>query len=176
MELDLTTLRGEIDAIDQSIVKLFCERMEISRKVSSYKAQRGLPVLDAARERQKLAQVTSLSGKDMESYICALYNAIFEMSRAEQEKQMHPHSDTVDAIQYALEHTPKIFPSQAPVACQGTEGAYSALAAEKLFRYPALQYYETWEDVFQAIDSGACAYGVLPLENSNAGSVTRCMI
>lgn len=59
------------------------------------------------------------------------------------------------------------------VACQGTEGAYSALAAEKLFRYPQLCYYDTWEEVFQAIDRGDCAYGVLPLENSNAGSVTR---
>ena len=173
MELDLNTLREEIDAIDRDIVKLFCSRMEISGKVSAYKAQRGLPVLDAARERQKLAQVAGQAGEDMESYVCTLYNAIFEMSRAEQEKRMHPTSDTVDAIRQALDNTPKIFPAHAAVACQGTEGAYSALAAEKLFRYPALHYYETWEEVFEAIDSGECAYGVLPLENSNAGSVTR---
>ena len=173
MELDLNTLREEIDAIDRDIVKLFCSRMEISGKVSAYKAQRGLPVLDAARERQKLAQVAGQAGEEMESYVCTLYNAIFEMSRAEQEKRMHPTSDTVDAIRQALDNTPKIFPAHAAVACQGTEGAYSALAAEKLFRYPALHYYETWEEVFEAIDSGECAYGVLPLENSNAGSVTR---
>ena len=173
MELDLNTLREEIDAIDRDIVKLFCSRMEISGKVSAYKAQRGLPVLDAARERQKLAQVAGQAGEDMESYVCTLYNAIFEMSRAEQEKRMHPTSDTVDAIRQALDNTPKIFPAHAAVACQGTEGAYSALAAEKLFRYPALHYYETWEEVFEAIDSGECAYGVLPLENSNDGSVTR---
>ena len=60
MELDLNTLREEIDAIDRDIVKLFCSRMEISGKVSAYKAQRGLPVLDAARERQKLAQVAEI--------------------------------------------------------------------------------------------------------------------
>ncbi len=173
MELDLNTLREEIDAIDRDIVKLFCSRMEISGKVSAYKARHGLPVLDAARERQKLAQVAGFAGEDMESYVCTLYNAIFEMSRAEQEKRMHPASDTVDAIRQALDNTPKIFPAKAAVACQGTEGAYSALAAEKLFRYPQLRYYETWEEVFEAIDSGECAYGVLPLENSNAGSVTR---
>ena len=40
MELDLNTLREEIDAIDRDIVKLFCSRMEISGKVSAYKAAR----------------------------------------------------------------------------------------------------------------------------------------
>ena len=173
MELDLKKLRDEIDEVDQEMVKLFCRRMEISRQVSAYKVQHGLPVLDADRERQKLAQVAGLAGEEMGSYICTLYNAIFELSRAEQERQMHPQSDTVDAIVHALENTPKVFPAQATVACQGTEGAYSALAAEKLFRYPQLSYYDTWEEVFQAIDRGDCTYGVLPLENSNAGSVTR---
>lgn len=173
MELDLSELRKEIDAVDEDIVRLFCRRMEISKKVSDYKAQRGLPVLDAARERQKLVQVTSFAGAEMESYICTLYNAIFELSRAEQEKRMHPKSDTVDAITRAIEETPKMFPAHAAVACQGTEGAYSALAAQRLFQYPQLSYYERWEDVFEAIDCGACTYGVLPLENSNAGSVTR---
>ena len=173
MELDLKKLRDEIDEVDQEMVKLFCRRMEISRQVSAYKVQHGLPVLDADRERQKLAQVAGLAGEEMGSYICTLYNAIFELSRAEQERQMHPQSDTVDAIVHALENTPKVFPAQATVACQGTDGAYSALAAEKLFRYPQLSYYDTWEEVFQAIDRGDWAYGVLPLENSNAVSVTR---
>lgn len=169
----MSELRKDIDAIDKEMVDLFCRRMEISKKVSDYKAQRGLPVLDATRERQKLAQVTGLAGGEMESYICTLYNAIFELSRAEQQKRMHPQSDTVDAITRAIEETPKIFPTRAAVACQGTEGAYSALAAERLFQYPQLSYYDTWEDVFAAIDRGDCTYGVLPLENSNAGSVTR---
>lgn len=90
MELDLKKLRAEIDTVDEEIVKLFCRRMEISRQVSAYKVQHGLPVLDADRERQKLAQVAGLAGEDMGSYICTLYNAIFELSRAEQERQMLP--------------------------------------------------------------------------------------
>ena len=69
MELDLNELRKEIDAVDENMVKLFCRRMEISKKVSDYKAQRGLPVLDAARERQKMVQVTGFAGPEMESYI-----------------------------------------------------------------------------------------------------------
>ena len=85
MELDLKKLRDEIDEVDQEMVKLFCRRMEISRQISAYKVQHGLPVLDADRERQKLAQVAGLAGVDMGSYICTLYNAIFELSRAEQE-------------------------------------------------------------------------------------------
>ena len=34
-------------------------------------------------------------------------------------------------------------------------------------------FLNTWEGVFQAVNSGLCRYGVLPLENSNAGSVNR---
>jgi chorismate mutase/prephenate dehydratase len=51
------------------------------------------------------------------------------------------------------------------------EGAYSQQAAEKLFKAPNLMYFKTFEGVFAAIKQGLCDYGVLPLENSTAGSV-----
>jgi chorismate mutase/prephenate dehydratase len=51
------------------------------------------------------------------------------------------------------------------------EGAYSQLACEKIFRYPSITYFRTFADVFSAIESGQCRYGILPIENSLAGSV-----
>ena len=57
------------------------------------------------------------------------------------------------------------------VACQGVEGAYSGLACEKLFKYPTVSYFKTWHDVVNAVEKGLCKYGVLPIENSTAGSV-----
>ncbi|MFA9381812.1 MAG: prephenate dehydratase, partial [Acetanaerobacterium sp.] len=59
----------------------------------------------------------------------------------------------------------------ATVACQGVRGAYSYLAAAHLVEGPARICYERFEDVFAAVKSGECRYGVLPLENSSAGSV-----
>jgi chorismate mutase/prephenate dehydratase len=72
-----------------------------------------------------------------------------------------------------MNDTPHIFPKSATVACQGVEGAYSQTAACKLFRDPNIRYYSTFEDVFRAVESGECRYGVLPLENSTAGSVNK---
>jgi len=60
----------------------------------------------------------------------------------------------------------------APVACQGVKGAYSEIAANAIFGNPDIMYMRTFEGVFRAVDKGLCRYGVLPLENSNAGSVT----
>ena len=36
-----------------------------------------------------------------------------------------------------------------------------------------IRYFETFDQVFNAIDQGLCKYGVLPIENSTAGSVTK---
>ena len=78
-----------------------------------------------------------------------------------------------ERIAQALEATPRLFPEKAVIACQGVEGAYSQTAAERLFREPTVSHMKSFETVFAAIDSGLCRYGVLPLENSTAGSVNR---
>jgi len=58
-------------------------------------------------------------------------------------------------------------------ACQGVEGAYSQLACEKMFNVPNIMYFKTFKSVFDAIDKDMCRYGVLPMENSTAGSVNE---
>ena len=60
----------------------------------------------------------------------------------------------------------------AVVACQGVEGAYSQLAADVLFDQPETLFMRTFDGVFRAVESGLVHYGVLPIENSTAGSVT----
>lgn len=64
-------------------------------------------------------------------------------------------------------------PSCARVACQGVEGSYSNQAAEQFFAHPEIQYYTQFEEVFQAVEDGRVDYGVLPIENSTAGSVSQ---
>ena len=169
--MDLNDLRLEIDEIDRKMVELFCKRMAVSVKISQYKIEKGMPVLDANRERKKLAKISEMAGEDMASYARTLYNTIFDLSRAEQEKYMHPTSPTAEKIKRAIDTTPKMFPDYAVIACQGVEGAYSQIAAEKLFKTPDIEYFAEFEDVFKAVKDGKCQYGVLPLENSTAGSV-----
>jgi chorismate mutase/prephenate dehydratase len=59
------------------------------------------------------------------------------------------------------------------VACQGVEGAYSQIACEKIFKSPFIMYFKNFEGVFSAIEQGMCQYGILPIENSTAGSVNK---
>ena len=54
--MDLNELRGQIDSIDEQLVKLFSERMKISGRIAEYKTENGLPIYDEKREIEKLAQ------------------------------------------------------------------------------------------------------------------------
>src|SRR5699024_3064219 len=77
------------------------------------------------------------------------------------------------ALEEALESTPKIFPHGGRIACQGVEGAYSQRACERLFQDPSILYFHSFENVFSAVQNGLCSYGILPIENSTAGSVNQ---
>ena len=169
--MELKDYRAQIDAVDDEIVRLFQERMDIAANIAAFKKENGLPILQTAREREKLADVTGKAREDMQSYLRVLYSLLFELSRTYQEKGTR--TPLYDKIENAIENTPRLFPRSATVACQGVEGAYSQLASEKLFVTPSIQYFRNFEGVFSAIEAGFCRYGILPIENSTAGSVNR---
>lgn len=171
--MSLEELRKKIDTVDDQLVQLFRERMEIAAEVADYKAAHGLPVLQPAREREKLQDVAEKSGEELQSYTRVLYSLLFELSRAYQGRRMEQDNALYHTITDALEHTDKMLPVSPSVICQGVEGAYSQLAAEKLFKSPKIMYVNTFEHVFTAIEKGLCRYGVLPIENSSAGSVKQ---
>jgi len=171
--MDLKELRGKIDEIDDQLVKLFCQRMDIAAQVAQYKKEQGLPILMPAREREKLQDVSQKAGPEMAGYTRTLYTMLFELSRSYQSKLFGGSQALYNSITKAIDSTPKLFPQSAMVACQGVEGAYSQLACEKIFANPMIMYFKTFDGVFQAIDQGLCQYGILPIENSTAGSVTK---
>lgn len=173
MELNLNELREEINEVDSEIVELFKKRMEIAASVAEYKKEHSLPVLDAARERALLEKISVMAGDELDGYARTLYHTMLDVSKAYQAKRLNHTSAVYGEITESLETTPKLFPDRAKVACQGVEGAYSQIAAEKLFELPSIKYYPTFESVFEAIENGECRFGVLPIENSTAGSVKK---
>ncbi|MBS7336428.1 MAG: hypothetical protein KIG81_01045, partial [Thermoguttaceae bacterium] len=76
-------------------------------------------------------------------------------------------------IQEAIDTTPKLFPANISAACQGCEGTNSQIACDRLIHGAKIMYFEDFEGVFAAIDTGFCKYGVIPIENSLAGSVNQ---
>ena len=171
--MDLTELRRQIDGIDDQLVQLFCRRMELCAQVAEYKKANGLPILMPAREREKLKDVAEKAGPDMANYTRTLYAMLFELSRSYQSKLSGGSRQLYEMITQSIQDTPNLFPQTAMVACQGVEGAYSQLACEKIFPNPMILYFKTFDGVFQAIDQGLCQYGISPIENSTAGSVTK---
>ena len=171
--MDLTELRHQIDGIDDQLVDLFCRRMELCAQVADYKKTNGLPILMPAREREKLKDVADKAGPEMANYTRTLYAMLFELSRSYQSKRNGGSRTLYNEITQSITQTPNLFPQSPMVACQGVEGAYSQLACEKIFPNPMILYFKTFDGVFQAIEQGLCQYGILPIENSTAGSVTK---
>lgn len=171
--MDLNELRQEIDNIDIELVKLFTARMAVSAKVADYKREHNLPIFHPGRERAILQKVAEMAGPEMGNYTRVLYSMLFELSRSYQSKRNEVLSPLYREISHSIEHTPKLFPQTPIVACQGVEGAYSQIACEKIFKSPFIMYFKNFEAVFTAIEQGMCQYGILPIENSTAGSVTK---
>ena len=60
----LEKAREDINRIDSEIAHLFEERMAAVASVAAYKAENGLPILDAKREREVIVLRYGLTGKD----------------------------------------------------------------------------------------------------------------
>lgn len=171
--MELSEIRNNIDQIDDELVKLFVKRMEAAAQVADYKKEHNMPIHVPAREREKLMDVAQKSGPEMENYTRVLYSMIFELSRSYQSKRNSSVTSLYEKITHSIENTPKLFPQASMVACQGVEGAYSQIACEKIFKSPLIMYFKNFDGVFTAIEQGLCQYGILPIENSTAGSVKK---
>ena len=171
--MELNELRNEIDLVDSQLVKLFVERMKLSAQIGDYKKQNNLPIYVPVREREKLQEVAKQAGAEMDNYTRVLYSMIFELSRSYQSKRNLESTPLHESIVNSIENTPKLFPQTPMVACQGVEGAYAQIACEKMFKSPFIMYFKNFEGIFNAIDKGLCQYGILPIENSTAGSVKK---
>ena len=171
--MELNEIRNQIDQIDTQLVKLFVDRMNLSAQVADYKKANNMPIYVPAREREILMDVAKKAGPGMDNYARVLYSMLFELSRSYQNKRNWEATPLHQQITDSIENTPKLVPQAPMVACQGVEGAYSQIACERMFKSPFIMYMKTFEGVFQAIEQGLCQYGILPIENSTAGSVKK---
>ena len=171
--MELNELRNEINQIDDEILKLFLRRMEVTDQVADYKRQHDLPIYQPAREREVLKKVAEQAGDEKSAYARVLFSMLMELSKSSQNKRTGKELELHRRIADAIENTPKLFPRSPMVACQGVEGANSQIACEKMFQSPFILYFKSFESVFSAIEQGLCQYGILPIENSTAGSVKK---
>ncbi len=147
--MSLEELRRKIDDVDSKIVRLIAERIKIAEEIGGEKRKQGKQIEDAKREQvvlenvRRLAREESISQEDIES----IYQQIMTVSKS------------VEGI---------------VVAFQGERGAYSEEAAFHFFGpLTEAKPCESLDDVFKAVEQGGAQFGIVPIENSLEGSISR---
>jgi len=169
--MEMQELRNRIDELNRSILDLFLERMQVSEKIAEEKMRLGIPLTDPARERAILAEMQELAGPEMEACVWQLFTRLMALSRAHQSVLMPPSGTLHGQLEAMLAQEESFFPGSGTVACQGVEGSNAQAACDKLIPRGQIIYVRSFRAVFDAVESGLCRFGVLPIENSSNGSV-----
>lgn len=172
----LDVLRGNIDEIDHQIVHLFERRMAVTRAVGEYKQEIGMPVLDAARERDVIAKkLNMLTNKELQADVVLLYETIMGITRRQQRNLVAEGLENPNFTKIVTDIAHARTSVQNPrVVYQGEPGAYSEMASIRFFGDSVqAKGLEQFEDVFQALKNGEADYGVLPIENSSTGAIRQ---
>lgn len=167
--MDLVELRKEIDKIDSQLIPLLLDRMEVAKGVAQYKVENGIPVLNEKREQEILDNVALKCGEQGDA-IKTVFSSIMDASRALQHKIIGGGQGLRDSVNSATRGT-NLTANGAPIACQGVGGAYSGKAANALFPDSPVDFHRQFEDVFEAVNQNKARFGIIPVENSTAGSV-----
>ncbi len=149
MSDEISGLRQQIDAIDDSLLGLLNQRAEIARQVGEAKKQ-GV-VYRPEREAQVHRRLHEInSGPLTNDTVSHLFTEIISSCRAQEELLT--------------------------IACLGPTGTFSEEAVLKQFGSQiSLVYCPTIDEVFRSVASDAAAYGVVPLENSTEGAISRTL-
>lgn len=164
--MDLNHLRNEIDKLDKQILSDFEKRMELCTKVALYKKENNMQIFQKGREKDILKRVRENSPEHLKDGSAALFTEIMDISKCLQQQELLKGKDFIDPVPLKVDENVKI-------GCQGTSGANSEAAARKLFGDKEIIFYQEFEDVFSAVEKGEIQFGIIPIHNTTAGSVTQ---
>jgi chorismate mutase/prephenate dehydratase len=164
----LQRLRERLDAIDRRLVAGLADRKKVVTKIGHLKRD-SVPLLrDFAREEELLAAVVEEGRRlGLGSYfLTQIFRQILDESVRLQRETL------------VLEQNPALAGREIRVAgFQGTEAAYSHLAAQKYFGSQdeeiLFRGFTTFRELLEAVEDRKIAYAVLPIENTTAGSINE---
>ncbi len=163
--MTLNDLRIKIDEIDLKIKELFLQRMKVAEEVAECKSRTGDKILKPEREEEVIERLTAGLDDEKKLSYTSFQKKVMEVSRTFQYRRL---------LELGAGFAPEFLeeePAVKAVCYQGLPGSYSELAAGNLFPDAGYCSVETFEDVFLAIGGGKAQAGVVPLENTTAGSV-----
>lgn len=162
---DLNCLRQQINEIDEELVGLFKRRMEVVYKVANYKIENHMEVLDKSREEQIICKYTSsIKDEALKEELREFLEDILNISRKAQQRLIKKSNEKKGTAEG----------EKGRIGYQGVEGSFSHQAALEYFG-EALEAlcFESFSDVFEAIQNNEIKYGVLPIENSFTGGISE---
>ena len=151
MAKTLSELRIQIDAVDLELLSLLNRRAALANEVGDIKRAEGSVVFRPEREAQVIGSLQQANAGALKSDSLAfIWREIMSACRALEEPQR--------------------------VAYLGPAGTFTEEAALRFFgssihRVPCTNF----DEVFHATTSGAAQFGVIPVENSTEGVVTRSL-
>lgn len=147
----LAPLRAQIDAIDQELLELLSKRAKAAQEVGHIKNESSAPIFRPERENQVIQNVLQKNpGPLLAEGLASIWREIMSACRALESKQT--------------------------IAYLGPTGTFSEQAAHQFFGQsisglPCVSL----DEVFKAVEKGAATFGVVPVENSSEGAVSRTL-
>ena len=146
--MTLEELRSKIDQIDDTLLKLYNERMELVHQVGELKNTTGAPIYRPEREQAILNRLKSQNkGKLTDAAIEALFLEMFAVAR---------NLELPEGVAYL-----------------GPEASFTHQAAES--KFGAMSAYlpmASIKGIFREVKKGTAKFGVIPIENSSNGIVS----
>ena len=165
--MNLEELRSGINDLDQIIQDAFIKRMELCKEVAVYKNEHHMQVFQTDREKEILNRIRSNAPEGLEGSSALLFQTIMDISKYLQYRELHQHTESYYFKPLELSPSCK-------VACQGIAGANSETAVKQIFGNDSTpEFLLTFADVFEAVQCGAVQFGLIPVQNSTAGSVVQ---
>ena len=163
----LDDIRVRLDEVDDKILEAVAERQRLIEQVAKLKAEGSVKLRDLLREEAQLSRLSDLArARGLSAYfVKRLFRELLDYSVRFQTHHL------VDS------QNPDRKQRKVVVAYQGTDGAYSQMAAERHFAgwdgETETLGCESFLAVLESVVNGAADYGMLPVENTTAGSINE---
>ena len=147
----LAKLRTEIDRIDQQLLELLNARAKVALQVGEIKREEGSPFFRPDRVAQVIEKIqTANTGPLLNAHVGHIWQEIMSSCLALEAPQR--------------------------VAILGPQGTFTEEAAIEFFGSACkLEYFQNFDEVFQATAAGTTQFGVVGMENTSEGVVARSL-
>jgi chorismate mutase/prephenate dehydratase len=147
--VELEKIRKGIDDTDKKIIELLGERAALALEAGRIKKQKGLPIFQPGRESEILEMVEKAKTLFPKRSLKRIFQEIITTSRELQQ----PHT----------------------ISFLGPVASFTEIAVIKKFGDAKRMPCTTIHDVFTEVEKGKADFGIVPIENSNEGSVSSTL-